>query len=199
MVAAPSGAGKTSLVAALVDKLENIKVSVSYTTRPKRADEKDGVNYHFIDESTYQSMLQDSAFLEHATVFGYHYGTGKEWVRQSLAEGIDVVLEIDWQGARQIRQLFKGSVSIFILPPSLGTLSERLKSRAQDNDKTIRSRMGQAQMELAHHQEFDYLVVNQEFNKALLDLSHIVQAERLRYNAQKAEQAALLANLLEKR
>lgn len=196
MVAAPSGAGKTSLVSALVDKLDAIRVSISYTTRPKRADEVDGVNYHFISEADYQEMLLQDAFLECATVFGYHYGTGKRWVCQQLARGMDVVLEIDWQGARQIRKLFPLAVSIFILPPSLEVLQHRLQKRGQDEDKVIESRMAQSQSELAHYAEFDYLIVNRVFEEALDALQHVVLAERLRYKEQEIEQHKLLEELL---
>lgn len=196
VIAAPSGAGKTSLVKALVEQVNGIKISISYTTRPKRQDEVDEVDYHFISEQTYQQMLEKDAFLEHATVFGYHYGTAKEWVGRQLQKGVDVVLEIDWQGARQIRELFPRAVSIFILPPSLNTLLERLKKRGQDDLGIIEKRMSQAHHELQHYQEFDYLIVNQDFEAALADLKHIVQAERLRCLDQQDMLGQLLAQLL---
>ncbi len=199
VIAAPSGAGKTSLVAALAERVPGVQVSISYTTRAKRAGEQHGVNYYFIDDTSYQIMLADGAFLEHATVFGYHYGTSKWWVQQKLAQGVDIILEIDWQGAQQIRALFANAVSIFILPPSLEALSQRLKTRAQDDVDTIQSRMDQAQLELKHYCEFDYLVINQDFDLALLDLQHIIYAERLRYTEQQVEQSNLLADLLRNR
>lgn len=199
IVAAPSGAGKTSLVTALVASLPCMKVSISYTTRPQRLDEIEGVNYHFINESTYQRMKTDQAFLEHATVFGYHYGTAKAWVMEQLREGIDVVLEIDWQGAQQIRALFPSVVSIFIVPPSLSALRQRLIQRAQDNPEVIERRMAEAHTELAHYAEFDYLIVNEDFNLALRDLRHIVQAERLALSVQQVTHASLLAELLQTR
>lgn len=198
MIAAPSGAGKTSLVTALVEKVDGIQISVSHTTRPARPGEVDGQHYHFISEADFQKMIAAQSFLEHAQVYSHHYGTSKEWVLKTLERGIDVILEIDWQGARQIQQLFPTSVLVFILPPSLEALKERLGNRQQDSDEVIEQRMAAAQKDIEHYYEFDYLVVNDQFENALADLEHIVYSHRLRANVQSGRLAELLAELLEK-
>jgi guanylate kinase len=198
VIAAPSGAGKTSLVNALIKKLPEIKISISYTTRPPRQNEIHGEHYHFIDDVKFTQMTNDEIFLEHAQVFGYQYGTSREWVMRQLEKGIDVVLEIDWQGARQIRQLFSSAVSIYILPPSLSVLKQRLMERKQDSLDVIQKRMQAAQLEMSHFHEFDYVVVNEDFNQALDELSAIVRAERLHTVVAAEKLASILANLLGK-
>ena len=195
-VSAPSGAGKTSLVSALVDNCQSIRVSVSHTTRPKRAGEIDGINYHFVDRAVFEEMLANAAFLEQAEVFGNLYGTSEAWVKNMLAQGIDVILEIDWQGARQIRKLMPDSVGIFILPPSMSTLRERLTGRGQDGDDIIARRLNEACNEMSHYVEADYLIVNTDFNRALQELRAIVQAQPLRLTHQQVTLDTLLRDLL---
>lgn len=199
IIAAPSGAGKTSLVNALVEQTADIHISISYTTRAPRPGETDGEQYHFIDETEYQQMVAKHEFLEHARVFNHYYGTGKRWVDDQLQQGQDVILEIDWQGAEQVQKLVPGSVLIFILPPSLDILHQRLLNRRQDKPEVIAERMSKNILEIEHYQDFDYLVVNNEFDKAVDDLKSIVKAERLRLNVQQQAQAGLLAQLLEKK
>jgi guanylate kinase len=196
IVSAPSGAGKTSLVAALVTDDDSLCVSVSHTTRPKRPKEEDGVNYHFTDEQTFLNMLQDGDFLESAEVYGHRYGTSQKWVNEQLEKGQDVVLEIDWQGAAQVRNLYTQSCYIFILPPSLETLTERLRHRAQDDEAIIAKRMEEARTVLQHVCEADYLVVNDEFDNALADIRTILRAQGLTVAAQRINLAELLASLI---
>ncbi|OGT46861.1 MAG: guanylate kinase [Gammaproteobacteria bacterium RIFCSPHIGHO2_12_FULL_38_11] len=199
VIAAPSGAGKTSLVKALSESLTQFQISVSHTTRAMRPGEVDGQNYFFVDHETFDAMASKQAFLEHATVFGNHYGTSRSWVHDHLREGTDVVLEIDWQGARQIKTLFPKAVLIFILPPSMEALKLRLQTRKQDDSYTIERRMDAAQAEMSHYREFDYLVINDQFDVALRDLQHIVQAMRLKMDVQIQKQPTLLDNLLKKK
>jgi guanylate kinase len=184
IIAAPSGAGKTTLVRAITRRIPNIRVSVSHTTRPQRSREEDGVNYHFIDEPAFSRMAENHAFLEHAEVFGYHYGTSDGWVEEQLAAGTDVILEIDWQGAQQVRSRTKNAVSIFILPPSLEALRERLTRRNQDEPDVIARRLAEAKVEMSHCHEFDYVVINQYFQHAVRDLTTIIRAVRLSYRVQ---------------
>lgn len=179
VVAAPSGAGKTTLVKALVDSLANITVSISHTTRPKRPNETHALNYYFIDKTEFETMVAHHDFLEHANVFGNRYGTSKRWVEETLQKGLDVILEIDWQGHRQIRELFPASVGIFILPPSLKDLNDRLVKRNEDDPETIQRRLADAKETVAHLEEFDFLVVNDSFAKAVQELRLIVEASRL--------------------
>jgi len=179
VVSAPSGAGKTSLIRALVAKDAKVLVSVSHTTRLPRPGEQNGVHYHFINESVFGDMREKGTFLEYAKVFGNYYGTSREWVEEKIGAGLDVILEIDWQGARQIRKQISSCVGIFILPPSLDALVSRLHERRQDNHSVIANRMQEAKSELAHFGEFDYLVVNNNFDVALADLCAILRAERL--------------------
>ena len=195
-VSAPSGAGKTSLVKALIDKTEAIRVSVSHTTREMRPGEQNGVNYHFVDKSTFEQMVGESAFLEHAKVFTNYYGTSQAWVEQTLAGGEDVILEIDWQGAEQVRRLIPHAVSIFILPPSQACLRERLTGRGQDGEDVINARMAEAKSEMSHYAEADYLIVNDDFDKALYEFQAIIQAERLKLDKQQTKHQSLLQNLL---
>ena len=191
-VSAPSGAGKTSLVKALLEQCPDLTVSVSHTTRAQRPGEVDGANYHFVDRQAFEAMLARGEFLEQAEVFGNLYGTSQRWVETMLSTGIDVILEIDWQGAQQVRRLMKDSIGIFILPPSLQALDERLNGRGQDNADVIARRMSQARDEIAHYAEADYLVVNDDFAKALADLVAIVRAQPLRLGSQQQQLQSLL-------
>lgn len=179
VIAAPSGTGKTTLVKSLVDSTSKITVSISYTTRPKRPSETDGVNYHFIDKQEFERMVEHGDFLEHATIFDNFYGTSKSWVEQMIAKGIDVILEIDWQGHEQIKQLFPDVISIFILPPSLHDLQDRLVKRNQDHPEIIKKRLADAKEAVAHLPAFDYVVVNDDFTHALHDLKTVIEAGRL--------------------
>ncbi len=196
IISAPSGAGKTSLVARLLETRENLTVSVSHTTRAPRPGEQDGTHYHFTDAETFLAMIEDGAFLEHARVFDNHYGTSRAAVQEQLDGGLDVILEIDWQGARQVRKLMPGCQSIFIVPPSRAELESRLRSRGQDSDQVIERRLGEAVKEIEHHVEYDYLVVNDDFDTALGDLQSIFRANRLTLRPQLERQRALLADLL---
>jgi len=174
IVSAPSGAGKTTLVNALVERLPRISLSVSHTTRPIRPGETDGVHYHFVDDEIFDSMVSRDAFLEHANVFGHRYGTALAPVEERLAAGEDVILEIDWQGARQARAAIPEAVRVFILPPSRETLLERLRARGKDSDEVIEGRMAAADEEMSHRDEFDHRVVNDDFEIALQELESIV-------------------------
>lgn len=176
IIAAPSGGGKTSLTRALVENMDNLVISVSHTTRPMRSGEKDGVNYHFVTAEKFQELIQQNIFLEHAKVlgFGYDYGTSREWVMSQLKQNKDVILEIDWQGAQQIRKLFKEAVSIFILPPSMDILRKRLEERGQDSQDVIAKRMQAAKEECSHAPEFDYVITNDNFDVAVNDLKNII-------------------------
>jgi len=196
IISAPSGAGKSSLVKALLKETPDITVSVSHTTRKPRPGETDGVEYHFVDVETFRSMVSDGAFLEHAQVFDNFYGTSRSAALDLLKRGIDVILEIDWQGARQVRGMIPGAVSIFILPPSCNALEERLRGRGQDGEEVIARRMRDAISEMSHYAEFDYLVINDQFEQALLDLQSIITARRLRTTVQQAHQRGLLTALL---
>lgn len=195
-VSAPSGAGKTSLVKALLDQCPALTVSISHTTRAQRPGEINGVNYHFIDHNTFIDMTGRGEFLEQAEVFGNLYGTSQRWVKDTLANGRDVILEIDWQGAQQIRRLMPESIGIFILPPSLEALLQRLNGRGQDDSAVIEKRMAQAHDEITHYSEADYLVVNDQFDKALADLAAIVRAQPLQSRNQRDALQALLTHLL---
>lgn len=195
VVAAPSGAGKTSLVKALVDSMPNITVSISYTTRNKRPGEVDGINYYFIDRPEFERLIDHQDFLEHAVIFENYYGTSKSWVENTLAKGIDVILEIDWQGHQQIKRLFPNAIGIFILPPSLHDLQNRLINRKQDHADIIQKRLADAHETVSHLHEFNYVVVNDEFDKALHDLQIIVKASRLSEQRQAAKLVQLIDNL----
>ncbi len=195
IITAPSGAGKTTLVEALVQQDQQLKVSVSHTTRPKRSKETDGVNYHFVDKSRFMEMLEAGDFLESAEVYDNHYGTSQSWVREQLEQQLDVILEIDWQGAAQVRNLMPEACFIFILPPSLETLTERLRSRAQDDEETIEGRMQQAKGVIEHVAEADFIVVNDDFDTALADLKAIVRSQRLTTVHQQRNLSELLASL----
>lgn len=194
--AAPSGAGKTSLVKALLDKSDGIEVSVSHTTRAPREGEVDGVNYHFTDVTAFNAMVNEGAFLEHAQVFDNLYGTARANIEDRLAAGVDVILEIDWQGARQVRQQFPDSLGVFILPPSRQALEDRLRGRGQDGDEIIARRMQDAESEMSHYAEFDYLVINDDFDTALEELKAIITANRLRSPLQASRYGEMLNELL---
>jgi guanylate kinase len=192
VIAAPSGTGKTTLVKALVDSMPQITVSISHTTRPKRPNEVNGVNYYFVTQAEFETMIAHGDFLEHATIFEHFYGTSKSWVETTLANGIDVILEIDWQGHQQVKRLFPDSISIFILPPSLEDLRERLFKRNQDHPDIIEKRLADARGTVAHIPEFDYVVINDEFSHALNDLVCIVSTGRLQQARQMAKFKGLL-------
>ena len=185
IVSAPSGAGKTSLVQALLAADTNVRKSISYTTRKPRPGEQDGRDYHFVELETFEAMVARKVFLECATVHGNRYGTSREWVLEHTGKGEDIVLEIDWQGAAQVRSLHPQVVSVFILPPSLEHLEARLRDRAQDGDDIIRQRLAAAPGEIAHFEEFDYVIINDDFNRAALDLASIIRAERLKLPRQR--------------
>lgn len=195
IVSAPSGAGKTSLVAALLQADSQIRLSVSYTTRPPRPGEVDHQHYHFVSPETFERMAHAGDFLESARVHGNHYGTSGAWVREQLAADTDIVLEIDWQGAAQVRRLMPGSISIFILPPSFEALLQRLNARAQDPPDVIARRLDNAREEIAHVADFDYVIINSDFRVAARELQDIVRAERLRTGRQLARHAALISRL----
>lgn len=192
IVSAPSGAGKTSLVKALLERDPRLSLTVSFTTRVPRLGERDGIHYHFVPEAEFVSMVEQDAFLEHAEVFGNRYGTAEPTVRRGLAQGRDLLLEIDWQGARQVRERFPAAVSIFVLPPSATALEGRLRGRGQDSEEVIAARMARARTEISHYQEYDYLVLNDVFDDALAELGCLVQAARMR----RAHRAARLQSLL---
>jgi len=196
VVSAPSGAGKTSLLRQLVPADDRLVMSVSHATRAMRPGEEDGVHYHFVPIDRFEQMVGEGAFLEHAQVFDNYYGTSEAAVREPLAKGLDVVLEIDWQGARQVRKRFPGAVSVFVAPPSITALRERLSGRGQDSEAIVDRRMADARSELSHYPEYDYLVVNDEFDTALADLRAIVSAERLREPRQSALFSDALAAML---
>ena len=201
IIAAPSGCGKTSLVEALIKKTKNLCVSVSHTTRPPRPDEVNGINYYFVSINEFEEMIKNNAFVEHATVFDNHYGSSSQLIKEKLDEGVDVILEIDWQGARQVKNNMPNSTSIFILPPSKEALLERLQQRAQDNDATINKRMSDAQNQMQHFNEFDYLVINDDFNSALNDLNLIIcrpEKASERFSLSLSEQSKKHKKLLKK-
>jgi guanylate kinase len=196
IIAAPSGAGKTSLTRALLEREPGIVLSVSFTSRPPRPNEVDGVHYHFVNRGVFEEMIKRGEFFEHAVVHGDLKGTARTQVEKTLAQGKDVLLEIDWQGARQVRAQMQGTVSIFILPPSREELERRLRSRASDNEETIRRRLADSREDIAHAVEFDYLVVNDDFATALGDLRAIVTSRQLRSSQQRERYAALLNELI---
>lgn len=195
VVAAPSGGGKTSLVCALLQRERNLRLSVSYTTRPPRPGDIHGVHYQFIDEPRFLALQAAGEFLEHAHVHGNWYATSATWLRQEVEAGNDVLLEIDWQGAAQVRSLIPTAVHVFILPPSLALLRERLEKRGQDSRTVIARRLEAAKEEMRHCGEFDYVIINQEFATAVDDLAAVVRASRLRTAAQRVRHEALLSSL----
>ena len=186
IVSAPSGAGKTSLLKVLLEEADGLGISVSHTTRAPRPGEREGVHYHFVDIPSFEAMVAEGGFLEHARVFDNYYGTSAAGVRNALERGQDLVLEIDWQGARQVRERFPEAVAIFILPPSVAELRRRLSARGQDSEEVVERRMQSALGELSHFDEYDYLVINDRFEDALEDLRMLVRAERLRLGRQQS-------------
>ena len=193
VVVAPSGAGKTTLVEELLKRERNIRLSVSYTTRAPRPGEVDGREYHFVDRARFEKMIAAGEFLEHANVYGNYYGTSRQWIENELAGGHDVLLEIDWQGARQVRALFDHMVGIFILPPSIAELRRRLEARGKDSSDAIGRRMASARDEVSHVLEFEYIIVNERFDSAVDELACIVRASRVT----RAQQAIRLSALLD--
>jgi guanylate kinase len=200
ILSAPSGGGKTSLSRALLPYLAthgvNAEISVSYTTRAPRPGEQHGMHYHFVDGERFEAMAEADEFLEHAEVFGRRYGTGRARTQAALDAGRDVILDIDWQGARQVRRQMPDVISIFILPPSAAELERRLRSRGQDSDEVIAGRMAAARAEMSHHEEYDYLVVNQDFDRAVAELGAILLAPRLLASRQRRQHAPLITELL---
>ena len=186
VVVAPSGAGKTSLVSELLKRDGQIKLSISYTTRAPRAGEENGRDYHFVDRAAFEKTIAAGDFLEHANVYGNYYGTSRRWIDRELAGDHDVLLEIDWQGARQVRRLFPHMVGIFILPPSLAELQRRLEGRGKDSRDTIARRMASAREDVSHVLEFEYIIVNESFDSALADLMCVVRAARLSREQQRS-------------
>lgn len=196
IISAPSGAGKTSLVKALIKRDQGIRVSVSHTTRSSRPGEQDGLDYNFVSSQQFDQMIGEGAFLEFAEVFENKYGTSQAWVKQQLDQGIDVILEIDWQGAQQVRRLMKNTVSVFILPPSREVLAQRLQGRGQDDEGVIALRMSKAVDEMSHYPEFDYVIINDDFDQALAELHSVFLARRLRQEVQHVRYEGLLTDLL---
>ncbi len=198
IVSAPSGAGKSSLIAGLLERNPTyaMKVSVSHTTRGMRPGEQDGVHYHFVEKEYFETLIQQGEFLEYAEVFGNYYGTSRVWIENTLAKGIDVFLDIDWQGAQQIRQQMPLAKSIFILPPSKEELERRLTTRGQDSSAVIAKRMSEARSEISHYNEYDYVIVNDDFDVALMDFKAILRAERLKLDKQAAKHQSMIAALL---
>ena len=180
VITAPSGAGKSSLIDALLGEDARLKLSISYTTRPPRPGEANGREYHFVDDAAFIAMLERGEFLESAEVHGYRYGTSEMVIRDALRRGEDLVLEIDWQGARQVRKLHPGCIGIFVLPPSVEELERRMRARGQDSDAVIRRRLASAEEEISHAAEFDYVIINKDFETAKQDLQAIIRVERLR-------------------
>jgi guanylate kinase len=180
VITAPSGAGKSSLIDALLKDDPHLRLSVSYTTRAPRPGEVNGREYHFVDKKTFLAMLERSEFLESAEVHGNHYGTSQAVIREALARGQDLLLEIDWQGAQQVRRLYPACVGVFILPPSVAELERRMRARGQDSDEVIRRRMSSAEEEISHSPEFNYAIINKDFDEAKRDLQAIIRVERLK-------------------
>ncbi|ASU21211.1 guanylate kinase [Vibrio qinghaiensis] len=198
IVSAPSGAGKSSLISAMLETNPTyaMKVSVSHTTRGMRPGEQDGVHYHFVQKELFEELITKGEFLEHAEVFGNYYGTSKVWIENNLNKGIDVFLDIDWQGARQIRDKMPDAKSVFILPPSKEELERRLNARGQDSEAVIAKRMNEAQAEISHYTEYDYVIINDDFDVALMDFRAILRAERLKQDKQAAKYSSMLNALL---
>lgn len=198
IVSAPSGAGKSSLISAMLETNPTyaMKVSVSHTTRGMRPGQQDGVHYHFVQKELFEELIEKGEFLEYAEVFGNYYGTSRVWIEDNLKKGIDVFLDIDWQGARQIREQMPLAKSLFILPPSNGELERRLNARGQDSDAVIAKRMAEAKSEISHYSEYDYVIVNDDFDNALMDFKAIIRAERLKQDKQADKYKGMLDALL---
>ena len=191
IVSSPSGGGKTSLVKALLEAEPELRLSVSYTTRPPREGEMNGREYHFVSPRDFERMLEAGEFLESAEIYGNRYGTSQKWIERELKDDRDVILEIDWQGAQQVRRLMRQVVSVFILPPSLEVLEARLKGRGKDSAEVVEKRLAAARDEVSHVSEYDYVIINDDFNRAALDLRSIIRAERLRLTRQIARRINL--------
>ena len=200
ILSAPSGAGKSSLINALLADLpcKEVRLSISHTTRNPRPAEEDGVHYYFTTHAEFEALIEKDHFLEWAEVFGNYYGTSLPMIEKSLEQGVDVFLDIDWQGARQIRQKVSNVKTIFILPPSREELKNRLVGRGQDSEETIAKRMAEAESEMSHYNEFDYVIVNDDFQQALAELKAILTAERLKLASQEIRHKALIEQLLDK-
>ena len=196
IISAPSGAGKTSLVNALLEEMDLIEVSVSYTTRDKRPSERCGIDYHFIDKTQFHKMVDQEVFIEHAEVFGNCYGTSRETIKEKLKAGIDIILEIDWQGAQQVREQFDDCTTVFILPPSKRELLSRLQERGQDSDDVIQGRMNDSVAQLSHYTEFEYLIINDQFSHALGEFKALIHSFRLRQTTSCRRHANLIKTLL---
>ncbi len=196
VICGPSGVGKSSLVKALVENTDKLEVSVSHTTRKSRTGEQNGVNYNFVTEVEFMDMLNSNSFFEYAQIFGNYYGTSQQWVTQRLNTGTDVILEIDWQGAQQVKRLKPETVGIFILPPSRATLEERLHLRSTDSNEVITQRLHGATQEMSHYAEFDYLAINDDFAKTWHDLQTIVFSQGFKQSIQSQKNQELLAELL---
>src|SRR3990167_6816614 len=179
IVSAPSGGGKTSLLNEVLETTPSLQLSISYTTRAMRPKEYEGINYHFVSKTQFEAMIAADEFFEYANVFGHYYGTSKSWVNEKLSESQDVILEIDWQGAQKVRKLVPEAVSIFILPPSLQVLEQRLNNRGQDSEDVIARRLSEAKEEISHCEEYDYIIINEEFARALQELRSIIITQRL--------------------
>jgi len=196
VVAAPSGTGKTTLVRMLLDSEPDVRLSISFTTREPRTGEVDGEAYHFIDAAEFRAMIGRQEFLEWAEVHGNFYGTSKKWIADQLAAGADVLLEIDWQGAQQVRKIFPQAIGIFILPPSMEELERRLTGRGTDSADVISRRLAAAQAEMRHVEEFDYVIINNRLEEAFADLLAVVRASRLQFAKQQVRHAALFARMI---
>ena len=192
IVSSPSGGGKTSLVKALLEAEPEVRLSVSYTTRPARPGEVDGRDYHFVTAPVFERMLEAGEFLESAVIYGNRYGTSQKWIERERADGRDVVLEIDWQGAQQVRRLIRQVVSIFIMPPSPQILESRLRGRGQDSEEVVARRLAAAREEISHVSEYEYVIINDDFDRAAQDLRSIIRAERLKLARQLARNPNLI-------
>ena len=195
VVTAPSGAGKTSLVRALLAADDQVRLSVSYTTRAARPGEVDGKDYHFVDETAFLAMLRRGDFLESAEVYGNRYGTSQPWIEGVIGSGADILLEIDWQGAAQVRRIFPEAIGIFVLPPSLEVLTERLTGRGTDAADVVARRLAAAREDIGHVEEFDYVIINDDFNTALQELLAVIRAQRLKAQPQLLRHAAMIAKM----
>ncbi len=196
ILSAPSGAGKTSMVREACSRLDNLVVSVSHTTRPMRPKDRDGIDYHFVDEAAFHEMIANAEFLEHAKVFDNFYGTSHQSVKETLAGGKDVLLEIDWQGADQVRRLIPEACSIFIVPPSRETLEHRLRGRASDSEEVIERRIADAVSDMRHFSNYDYLIINDEFEQAVAELCAVVLSKRVEVNRQAEERSRTISELI---
>ncbi|KEY91283.1 guanylate kinase [Candidatus Photodesmus blepharus] len=199
IISAPSGAGKSSLISAILkNSTHTMKVSISYTTRSIRPGEKNGVHYHFVSKKCFENLINHNEFLEYVKVFDNYYGTSRSWIEENLNKGIDILLDIDWQGARQIRKQIPSARSLFILPTSNYELKQRLENRAQDDKNVIAKRMAEAKSEISHYKEYDYIILNDDFNSALADFKSIIHSEKLRQHKQAKKYSNILNALLKK-